>query len=85
MPRYHFNVEDGQSVVDPEGTVLPDLQAARREAVRLAAGLLDDNAAEFWATGEWNLVVTDDTGLVLFTLTFFAQESALVRGPRTSA
>ncbi|HVI30841.1 DUF6894 family protein [Phenylobacterium sp.] len=76
MPRYHFNVEDGQSIPDPEGTVLPDLESARREAVRLAGRLLDDDPAHFWSSGAWRVVVTDDAGRTLFILDFRAREGA---------
>jgi len=78
VPRYHFNVEDGQSIPDPEGTVLPDLESARREAVRMAGRLLDDDPAHFWSTGEWRVVVTDDAGRTLFTLEFCAREADAV-------
>lgn len=74
MPRYHFNVEDGQSIPDPEGTELPDLNAARREAVRLAGRLLDDDPEQFWSHGLWSVVVTDDAGRTLFTLDFRARD-----------
>lgn len=83
MPRYHFNVEDGRSTPDPEGTELPDLESARREAVRLAGRLLDDDPAQFWSHGLWRVVVTDDAGRTLFTLDFRARdgESAPDRQP----
>ena len=75
MPRFHFNVEDGQPIPDPEGTVLPDIEAARREAVRLAGRLLDDHPTEFWDRGEWCVVVTDDAGRDLFKLNFYASSA----------
>ena len=36
MPRYHFNVHDGVSLPDRDGVELPNLPAARKEAVRYA-------------------------------------------------
>ncbi|HEY8571366.1 DUF6894 family protein [Phenylobacterium sp.] len=76
MPRYHFNLEDGESVLDPEGTELPNLTVARSEAVRMAGRLLEDNPASIWAQGDWRMVVTDDAGVVLFTLSIAAMEAA---------
>jgi hypothetical protein len=35
-----------------------------------------DDAATFWNWREWGLTVTDDTGLVLYSLTFFGVEAA---------
>jgi hypothetical protein len=42
MPRFHFNVRDGSDLRDRDGTELPDLRTARREAVKLAGRLLLD-------------------------------------------
>lgn len=72
MPRFHFNVHDGVGVPDDEGTELPNLEAARHEAVKLAGLLLQENAAEFWNGEQWDMDVTDERGLILFTLTFLA-------------
>jgi hypothetical protein len=35
MPRYFFDIHDGEAVIDEEGTELPDFEAARREATSL--------------------------------------------------
>lgn len=42
MPRYFFHVRDGTTVLDHDGTVLPDLAAAREIAQRFASELLRD-------------------------------------------
>ncbi|WP_334161221.1 DUF6894 family protein [Phenylobacterium sp.] len=76
MPRYHFNVEDGRSIPDPEGTELPGLESARREAVRMAGRLMEDDPAHFWSTGAWSVVVTDDADRTLFILDFRARDGA---------
>ena len=70
MPRFHFNVYDSVCVLDPEGTELADLQAARVEAVRYAGALLADDAQRVAAGVNWRMEVTDDTGLVLFRIDF---------------
>ena len=76
MPRYFFNVHDGRSRPDREGTELPDLNTVRDEAVRFAAGLLADHSDEFWQGDEWVLEVADEEGLVLFRLQFVAKVAA---------
>lgn len=53
MPRYFFHVQDGHDYPDLEGTELPDLAAARAEAVQFAGSLLADQPETFWASGEW--------------------------------
>jgi len=61
---------------DDTGAELASLDAARREAVVFAGGLLADLGGRFWDSGEWALSVRDETGRVLFTLTFSATNSA---------
>ncbi len=72
MPRYFFHSNEGHSAPDVDGFDLPDLESARRLAVRTAAAMIGQSVEEFCATGEWRMTVTDETGLTLFTLTFFA-------------
>ena len=80
MPRYHFNVYDGHSEIDTEGTDLLDWQHARREAVRLAGAILANEADKLLLGEEWRLEVADPTGLILFRLDFSFHESAAVIG-----
>ena len=70
MPRYHFNIHDGRNEVDREGTELPDLHEARRQAIKLAAAVLDDEGTSLRDGEDWHMEVTDATGLVLFRLDF---------------
>jgi hypothetical protein len=76
MPRYFFHVHDSVSIFDDEGTDLPDLDAARVEAVRLSGEMLRDHAKQFWNGEEWKLEITDEAGLLLFTLVFVAFNAA---------
>jgi hypothetical protein len=77
MPRYFFHVVDNDHrIIDDEGTELPDLHAARKEAVCASAEMLrDGGAATLWSGKPWNLWVTDHAGGAgkrLFTLQFSA-------------
>ncbi|WP_085810968.1 DUF6894 family protein [Sphingomonas sp. TZW2008] len=76
MARFFFHVRDSETYIDVQGTVLPDLRTARREAVRFAGALLTDNPDTFWQGAEWTMRVTDEADLTLFELTFFATEGA---------
>jgi hypothetical protein len=84
MPRYHFNIHDGVSSLDEDGTELPDIDAARRQAAQLMGQLLRDDPDMFWNGEEWRLDVTDDRGLVLFSL-LFATVDAAAKRPAISA
>lgn len=73
MPRYFFDVHDGTSLPDPEGTELPDRRAMRSEAIRMAGQILDDLDGKF--RGEvWVMNVRDDGGRVVMTLRFSVTE-----------
>jgi hypothetical protein len=77
MPRYYFHVSDSDhSIIDDEGTELPDLQAAHKEAVCASSEMLrDGGAATLWSGTPWRLWVTDHAGGAgkrLFTLQFSA-------------
>jgi hypothetical protein len=58
MPRYFFDTKDGHCVRDPEGSILPDAQAARREGLSLLGELLRDQGESFWDTGHFSVIVT---------------------------
>ncbi len=79
MPRFFFNVHDGVEMPDLEGVELPDLRSARNEAVQLSAGMLRDAPEQFWNHQEWAVDVTDESGLILFTLTFVGTQAPALR------
>lgn len=68
MPRYHFHTADGHRWSDPEGSDLPDLQAARAEAVRFASEMLRGKAEELWRDGQWRVEVTNEHNALLCTV-----------------
>lgn len=76
MPRFFFHVTDSRSYPDLQGTDLPDIRAARREAVRFSGSLLAKAADTFWDGQEWHMRVTDESDLTLFTLMFIGTDGA---------
>lgn len=68
MPRFHFHVHDERDFLDPDGIELPDEAAARIEAVRLAGGILRDEASHVVRAGAWNLEVTDAAGRRIYRI-----------------
>ena len=73
MPRYHFNVYDGYSTHDRDGMQLADVHEARREALRLAINLLDDEAASGRLGDDWRMEVTNEAGGLLFRIDFIVE------------
>ena len=70
MPRYHFNVFDGTISLDLVETELPDIHAARLEALRLAMALVDDAGKSPETDKEMQMEVTDAAGEPLFRFEF---------------
>lgn len=46
MPRYYFNLFDDSVAVDDEGLELPDIAAARAQAIRGARSLIASQAEQ---------------------------------------
>jgi hypothetical protein len=68
MSRYFFNIRDGYDLdEDDEGIELPDIEAARAEALATVEELRDQLAD----AGNIELEITDETGRRLLTVPFF--------------
>jgi hypothetical protein len=68
MPRFYFNVRDGRDLdEDDEGVELPDVEAARAEALATVEELRDELGRD--AAGI-ELELTDDAGRRLLTIPF---------------
>jgi hypothetical protein len=76
MPHYHFNFRNGALLPDKHGMELPDQMSARVRATKLVSEKLCDEADIFWNRPEWHIEVTDETGLILFSLYVLAVSSA---------
>ena len=80
MPRYHFNAQDGRCYPDEQGLELPDLDAAKAEAIGFLSDLLTEHGEEVWEADGWCITVTDDQNLSLFRLDASAIMSPATRG-----
>jgi hypothetical protein len=79
MPRFHFHIVNGKNVYDESGVELPDVDAARNEAVRFAGEVLGEGLPfDFWQGIPWEMVVNDKpelrSGRTFFTLTLSVTE-----------
>ena len=81
MPLYHFHIMDGFQQEDEEGSELPTIQSARKEALTLAGELLRERANMPDAPTSWQMRVTDDKDLTLFVLEFLLTESDTLSRP----
>jgi Domain of unknown function (DUF6894) len=70
MPMYYFNLNDHETVVDTDGTDLPDVGAARIHATGVARELTSHGGGiltQSWSG--WTMSVQDAHGTELFSLT----------------
>lgn len=68
MPRYFFDRRDGGFDPDDDGTELPDLDAARIEAVNFAAGTIRDRPDYVWDGKEFRVEVSNEEKTLLYTV-----------------
>ncbi|MEO9130947.1 MAG: hypothetical protein ABI240_07030 [Sphingomonas sp.] len=72
MPRYFFDIVDGEDLPDEHGSEHADLIAARHEAIRYSGEVLREMPDRFWNSEEWKMTVSDAKRLPLFELKFIA-------------
>jgi hypothetical protein len=66
MPRYFFNVYDDVIATDDEGLVLPNLEAARLQAVAGARAMIAEQVTRgYLVRSHWIDVVDEEGSLVL--------------------
>jgi len=71
MPRYFFHIRSSDGIIeDPDGSDLPDLDAARREAELSARDLLADLLRQGVALDGQAFEITDEMGQILERLPF---------------
>ena len=58
---------------------LPSLAVAKCEAVRYAGRLICEQANSFWDKGDFTMSVTDETGLILFSLVLSGVDAPIIR------
>ncbi|MBA4808687.1 hypothetical protein [Brevundimonas sp.] len=74
MPHYYFHTENGDRIRDDQGEELPDVEAAREEAVTVLGEILRYRGSAFWTTGSFSVIVTDDAGQAVVSVTARASD-----------
>ncbi|HEY0207410.1 MAG TPA: hypothetical protein VGC15_25055 [Acetobacteraceae bacterium] len=84
MPRYYFVLSNRDGLIDDvEGTELPDLAAARREAEHDVEHLRQHRVGGRRCWAGWAMQVHDDSGAVLLVVPFSRSARARRRAQRT--
>jgi hypothetical protein len=73
MAGFYFHVRDGREFTDEEGQELPSLDEAREQAVVASGEAIRDLGKRFWGGEEWRMVVVDENGATVCSLTFTAR------------
>jgi hypothetical protein len=76
MPRYFFHVQDSSTVLDNEGLELPNLDAAREEAIRACGEIVRELPEALKKGDPFRLWLTDDPdgrGRTIFTVKVAAE------------
>lgn len=81
MPRYffHTNNPSERALQDTEGFEFATIHEAKCQAVSYAGRLLCDAAQHFWDRADFELTVTDEKGLILFTMRMFGTQAPAIR------
>jgi hypothetical protein len=81
MPRFyvHTNNPIDGDVQDDEGFDFASVHEAKCQAVAYAGRLLCDVAEKFWDNADFKLTVTDESGLILFTMNVIGTEAPAIR------
>ena len=70
MPRFYFNVYDDVVATDEEGVTLPNLDAARRQALAGARALMAEQVTHGYLVRTHWIDVLDEAGTVVLHLPF---------------
>jgi hypothetical protein len=80
VPLYFFHTNNpGELDAQDEGMDFATIREAKCEAVAYAGRLLCDLAEDFWDYADFELSVTDDKGLIFFTMRVVGTEAPAIR------
>jgi len=75
LPHFYFHTENGDCIQDDQGEDLPDVDAAREEAVAVLGEILRYRGAAFWETASFSVIVTDSDGRTVVSVTAKASDA----------
>ena len=87
MARYFFNMHDGDvtSTRDEVGSVLPDIDSIRQEAVEATVEVIKGHLLATSDKASWIVQVTNEAGHTVMVLSLLASIQVLTVEPRTSS
>jgi len=82
VPRFFFQINGSPHDV---GMDLPDIATAKCEAVRYAGRLICEEADRFWDKADFTMTVTDEGGLVLFSMILSGVDAPVISAGKIPA
>lgn len=82
MPNFHIELRTADQVWDTVDVESDDIDALRIEMAQFVGELLRDHAGKIWADRDWRVDVTDEAGLILYSINIFATDSAATMANR---
>lgn len=78
MPRFFFDILDGEITRDVEGAEMPGVGDAQVHAADLAGRLLSQAAPRFWSMGELVVIVRDEDDCALLAISCMGVDASTV-------
>jgi hypothetical protein len=76
MSKYFFHLTTAHDTPDDQGTELNGLDEARWYAVKMIAEVLCNSPEQYWEVEVYRVTVTDEAGLILFTVEVVSTDAA---------
>jgi hypothetical protein len=75
LPKYYIGLRSETHLNETLEVERDDITALRLELARFVGDLLKEHAALIWEDQDWRVDVTNDTGLILFTMEICATDA----------
>jgi hypothetical protein len=80
MPAYRINIRTESHIADSVDVEMENLTDLRLDLARFVGELLKDHAELIWVDQDWQVDVTDASGLILYVLHISAAETPATSG-----
>jgi hypothetical protein len=77
MPYYNINLRTSSHIADMTEVKRESVEDLRIEVARFVSELLRDHATALWVDQDWQVDVTDETGMILYVVHLSAYASPL--------
>lgn len=75
MKNYNINIRTDSHIAETLSVARDDLTGLRVEMARFVGELLKDHAELVWVDEDWQIDVTDESGLILYVLQISAMKT----------